>query len=71
MSEEKEIQELIDMIDSFMTKGGGHLEISATEGADMATPEITISQTNDCLAGDKACKLPNLHKGVAEDETNI
>ncbi|MCH5185950.1 MAG: hypothetical protein J1F64_07480 [Oscillospiraceae bacterium] len=62
MCDKAKIDELVKMMDDFVTNGGGHLEVKA-EG-DTGTVETTTYKSTDCALGNKACQVPTLHKGI-------
>lgn len=62
MCDKSKIDELVKMMDDFVTNGGGHLEVKV-EG-NMDTVETKTFKSNDCTLGDKACQVPTLHKGI-------
>lgn len=67
MKEKKQVEELISILDSFMKKGGSHVNVDAVDGAKKY--EIKI-QDNSCSGGKfaTACALPNLMKGLDTEE---
>ena len=54
MATQKEIDELVKMLDGRMSSGSGHVNVKVNEDA-----HIVVSKM-DCDSGDTACKIPNL-----------
>ncbi len=73
--EDKKIDELVKMIDSFMENNGGHMNITVNAEGDIDTEaelldevSITTMRSLDCAAGDLACNVPTLTEGLDIDE---
>ncbi len=73
--EDKRIDELVRMIDSFMENNGGHINITVnnegeinTEGELLDEVSVTTMRSLDCAAGDLACNVPTLMEGLDIDE---
>ena len=70
--EYKSVDELIAMIDGFMTEGGGHMNVRvANDGSvhtDTASVQMTTMNSLDCADGNMACKVPTLFEGMDRDE---
>ena len=66
--ENKSVDELIAMIDSFMAEGGGHMNVRVEEDGnvrtDTASVKITTMNSLDCAGGNMACKVPTLFEGM-------
>lgn len=60
--DDKQIDDLVSMIDQFVTEQGGHMNVTV----DPSTSSITINKLNssDCAEGDLACKVPTLFEGM-------
>lgn len=69
-----EIDQLVAMIDQFMTGNGGHMNVMVDPDGSISTEETmkkTVTRMNslDCETGDVACKVPTLFDGLdAADE---
>lgn len=63
MDEKKKIDDIVAMLDNFVTNGGGHmnLQIDDNESEDVI---IETYKSTDCSTGNMACKVPTLHKGI-------
>jgi len=69
MDDEKNIDDIVSMIDQFMAGNGGHLNISVAD-ADNVDIHKTTQTTNtlECAAGNLACNVPTLHEGLDGEE---
>lgn len=70
MSNDKKIDDIVAMIDGFMSADGGHLNISVDETGNVASDSIHIDKTAsvDCSKGNVACRVPTLFEGMDTDE---
>lgn len=72
MTEQQKIDELVNLLDGFMEKGGGHMNVQVNDS--MHTDEVTVETFNSqsCSRGNLACAIPNLYQGMDEtiDETD-
>lgn len=61
------INDIIAMLDSSVSEGVGHVNITVTDKGKINL-EKTTTQTPDaeCGDGDLACKIPNLLEGVED-----
>lgn len=72
MDNEK-IDELVSMIDQFMSGGGGHMDVKATKDGGFHTQAVqaktvTISPSLECVPGQNmACGVPTLFEGMDYD----
>ena len=69
MDNEKNIDDIVSMIDQFMAGDGGHLNVSV-EDANNIDLQKTTQTTNslECAAGNLACNVPTLHNGLDGEE---
>jgi len=70
---EKQIDDIVSMLDSFMTNNGGHMNILVAEDGTVnahKTMAKTVTTTNslDCAEGDVACRVPTLFQGMDREE---
>ena len=65
MSQSK-IDEIVNMIDSFMANNGGHLNVSVDEPGKVEADSVEVDKTVslDCAKGDLACQVPTLFEGM-------
>lgn len=71
--EDKKIDELVSMIDQFMSDGGGHMDVKATKdgGFHADTTQVktvTVTPSLECIPGQNmACSVPTLFEGMDHD----
>lgn len=65
---QQKIDEIIAMLDGFMSEGGGHMNITEDTLADAAEKSVTTLGCLDCAAGNLACAVPTLHVGIDDEE---
>lgn len=78
-TKEKQIVEIVSMIDQFMAGNGGHMNIRVFEdriinGGDTLEKSVTTINSADCAGGNSACRVPTLFEGMDiddEDPENI
>lgn len=73
--EDKRIDDLVSMIDSFMSNDGGHMNVTVNEDGEVKTDEEYIDKdvvTLGCLdcANNMACSVPTLFEGMDREEEN-
>lgn len=69
MEQDKQIDDIVAMLDQFMANNGGHMNIRVEDDGTIKTEEThskTVTQMNslDCTDGDLACKVPTLFEGL-------
>lgn len=67
---DKSIDDIVNMIDSFMQGDGGHLNVSVDANGEVNTDSVNIDKTisTDCAAGNLSCKVPTLFEGMDRDD---
>lgn len=70
---EKQIDDIVSMLDQFMAGNGGHMNIRVSEdgtvNADKTMAKsVTTMKSMDCAAGDLACRVPTLFEGMDADD---
>ncbi len=60
MATQKEIEELVKMLDGHMSTGSGHINVKVNDDAQIEMEDVTVVSKMDCDSGDTACKIPNL-----------
>lgn len=60
MATQKEIDDLVKMLDGRMSAGAGHINLKINEDAHIEMEEVSVVSKMDCDSGDTACKIPNL-----------
>lgn len=68
MNNNDEARKLAEMLDKLCESGSAHINVSVdkTDGENDIT-EKTVNST-ECCAGNMACNVPTLHKGIDDDE---
>jgi hypothetical protein len=71
--DDKQIDEIVAMLDNFMTSDGGHMNISVSEDGTVKADKtmaktVTTMNSLDCASGDMACKVPTLFEGMDQEE---
>lgn len=76
--DDKQIDDIVSMIDHFMAGSGGHMNVEVHADGKADTKETcskTVTQTNsrDCAGGNLACNIPTLFEGLdaAEEDSHI
>ncbi len=59
MQDQKNIDELIKMLDASMMSGVNHVNVKVN-GNHIDLEEVNVETGADCSSGDVACKIPNL-----------
>ena len=66
--QDKKIEDLVTMLDQFMSNGGGHFNvINYSSDQEDTRKQVTKMGSLDC-AGNMACQVPTLHVGIDEEE---
>ncbi len=65
---QKKIEDIVAMLDSFMAEGGGHMNITEGTGSEDTEKTVTTMGCLDCAAGNLACSVPTLHQGLDGQE---
>lgn len=60
--------DIVAMLDNFMAKGGGHMnvDVNALEGE--LNKQIQEAKSNECNSKNMACQVPTLHTGLDAEE---
>lgn len=66
--DDKKIDDLISIIDSFMEKGGGHMNVKVNDIDNLDTVEIEEIESSCCTEQNMACRVPTLHEGLEDLE---
>lgn len=76
--DDKQIDDIVSMIDQFMAGSGGHMNVEVHADGKAYTKETcskTVTQMNsrDCAGGNSACSVPTLFEGLdaAEEDSYI
>ena len=69
MDNEKNIDDIVSMIDQFMADSGGHLNVSIANANNINLLKTTqTTNTLECATGNLACNVPTLHIGLDGEE---
>ena len=70
---QSKIDEIVAMIDGFMSEDGGHLNVSVddTGKVDMDSVHVDKTISLDCAKGNLACNIPTLFDGLDRDEKDF
>lgn len=69
----RQIDDLVSMIDQFMSDGGGHMDVHVNEDGGIHTKKtlartVTVTNSLECTPGrDMACGVPTLFEGMDRD----
>ncbi len=64
MENQKQIDDIIAMLDKFVSNGGGHMNISMDESEDQNNVSVTTYKSNDCTGKNMACAVPTLQNNL-------
>lgn len=64
----KKIDDLVSIIDNFMEKGGGHMNVKVNDINDLDTVEIEELESSCSTDPNMACRVPTLHEGLEDLE---
>ncbi len=59
-----QVDDIVAMLDGFVAKGGGHMNVSVDEAAASGEKVIEEMGCIDCAKGDLACSVPTLMEGM-------
>ncbi len=65
MTEKERIDQIVAMLDSFVSEEGGHMNVIVedVDGEEQVTNTLSVDSCN----GQTACSVPTLHKGIDEE----
>ena len=71
MENEKQIDDLVSLLDGFMDNGGGHMNVDA-DIMQTETVQVNTSQCNECSTGKwaTACAVPTFMEEPYNEEEN-
>lgn len=67
MSNQKEIDDLVKLLDQQIKTGTNHVNIKYDNSRKVEDSKVSIVSGMDCDAGDTACKIPNLDLGIDDE----
>lgn len=66
---EKQIDDIVAMLDQFMSENGGHMNIQVdTDGTVTAEKTVETANSLDCSKTDMACRVPTLFEGMDNEK---
>lgn len=69
---DKRIDDIVNMLDDFMSRKGGHMNIKVNNNGGVKYKEkqkkVTTLKSLDCLEGNTACSSPTLFEGLDADD---
>jgi hypothetical protein len=70
---DKQIDDIVSMLDEFMSGNGGHMNIRVAENGTINADKtlaktINTTSSSDCAEGDMACKVPTLFFGLDQED---
>lgn len=68
MEDNKQVDDLVSMLDSFMGNGGGHMNVDVDAAGDTA---VKTAQCSECSTGKfaTACSVPTLMEGLDAEQS--
>lgn len=60
--------DIVAMLDSFMAKGGGHMNVDVNALGASPDKQVQEANSNECNANNMACQVPTLHVGLDSEE---
>lgn len=67
MASEKQIDDLVAMLDKFVSEGGGHMNVEVENPEHMENIQVETTNSN-CCQKNMACQVPTLHEGIDGEE---
>lgn len=67
MAEEKQIDDLVDMLDHFMENGGGHMNVQVDNPEDIGEVKVETFNSLSCKNGNMPCAVLTLHKDIDDE----
>ena len=56
----KSVDDIINMLDSLMDQGKGHINLRVTEDGELDIDSVDVKNQTECDEGDVACKIPTM-----------
>lgn len=60
--------DIVAMLDSFMAKGGGHMNVDVNALGANLNRQVQEANSNECNSNNMACQVPTLHEGLDAEE---
>ncbi|HIR52258.1 MAG TPA: hypothetical protein IAB39_02480 [Candidatus Onthovicinus excrementipullorum] len=68
MDQKQTIDDLVNTIDQFMAKGGGHMNVTVDGDSQVRVKSVETTNSVVCQGNNMACCTPTLHEGLDRDE---
>lgn len=65
---QKKIDDVLSMIEGFMSQGGGHMNVEVDSQDESLEKHVVTMNSNECAGQNMACKVPTLHEGLDREE---
>ncbi len=65
---DKRIDDIVSMLDNFMSQGGGHMNVTVGQNTDINDKKVVQTSSSECATGNLACQVPTLHEGLDGEE---
>lgn len=69
---DERIDDIVNMIDDFMSNNGGHMDIKVNDNGSVKHKDkqknVSVSKSLDCIEGNTACSSPTLFEGLDADD---
>ncbi len=70
---EKQIDDIVSMLDQFTAENGGHMNIRVSEDGTVSADKtmaksVTTMNSTDCADGNSACRVPTLFEAMDADD---
>lgn len=66
MSDKNTIEDIVNMLDSFVNNGGGHMNIEVNDPEDIGKVKMDVYKSLDCTKNNMACAIPTLQENMDE-----
>jgi hypothetical protein len=69
MTEQERINQIVDMLDAFAERGGGHINLTVedVDGQEQVANALSV----DCNNSQSACSVPTLHKDIDDENDEL
>lgn len=60
--------DIVDMLDHFMLKGGGHMNVDVNTAYCNLTKQVKETKSSECNSKQMACQVPTLQEGLDQEQ---
>ena len=68
MDQQKKIDDVLSMIEGFMARGGGHMNVEVNGQDEDLEEHVMTMNSSECAGPNTACRVPTLHEGLDREE---